>query len=428
MNVLFVVHWFPKLSETFVVNQITGLLERGINVAIYARWLGDTTKMHPAIERFRLLQRATYAHEVLEEEFVPPEHEAYQDDLQLLRLQESYPELRPYILAYASRTGRPEYDETTRRLFYACVPVLQQAPFDIIHCQFGTLVDEALFLKRATGSKLVVSFRGFDITSYVHRRGLAIYQQLFREGDAFLPNCDYFQSRLLAIGCADEKMTLVRSGIDTRRFPFNPCPLKPSERVRILTVGRLVEKKGIAHAIRAVARLLERGHSLEYTIVGEGELRGDLERLIRELDVREHVRLLGAKAPRDVVELFGQSHLFVAPSVTASNGDQDGPPNVLKEAMLTGLPVIASDHGGIPELIEDGVSGFLVPEGSSEEIAAKIEILLEHPERWPEMGKKARASVESRYDAEALNDRLVNVYERLLGSHLDSSQHRQAQA
>ena len=409
MNVLFLVHVFPALSETFVLNQITGLLERGIGVSIYARWLGDTKKMHQAIERFRLLERSMFAHQ---------ERNADQDDLQLSHLQNSYPEIKPYVRAYASKTGKQEYDEGTRRLFYTCVPVLRRDPFDIIHCQFGTLMDEGLLLKRIYGtrSKLVVSFRGYDISSYIQQHGGAISQSLFIEGDAFLPNCEYFRRRLCNIGCDERKITLLRSGIDTRIFPYNPSQLTPTGCVRILTVGRLVEKKGIAYAIQAVARILKKGYSLEYLIAGDGTLRDSLEVLIRDLEIGDHVRLLGAKRQEEIVELLGTTHLFIAPSVTANDGNQEGPVNVLKEAMLTGLPVIGTNHGGIPELIEDGVSGFLVPERNAEAIAAKIEFLLEHPERWEEMGRRGRALIEQQYDADSLNDQLVYLYRTLLDS------------
>lgn len=406
MNVLFISHWFPAISDTFVLNQMAGLLERGVDVSIYARWVGDTTKVHPAVERFGLLDRAMYAHEAREE---------HCDDLRLTALQRAYPELETYVRAFADAAGEETYSTSTRRLFYACLPVLRRAPFDIIHCQFGTLMEEGLLLKRATGSKLVVSFRGYDITAYVHQHGGGPYQRLFKEGDALLPNCEYFKRRLVGLGCGEEKITLLRSGNDTEQFPYNPCPLKPREAVRILTVARLVEKKGIAYAIQAVASLLQKGRALEYTIVGDGELRDELKELIDALGVQDHVRLVGAKQQRDIVELLGKSHLLIAPSVTAANGDQDGPANVLKEAMLTGLPVIGTNHGGIPEVIEDGVTGFIVPERDVAAMAGRIEYLLDHSERWLQMGKAGRALVEKQYDTNALNEELLAIYERLLG-------------
>jgi colanic acid/amylovoran biosynthesis glycosyltransferase len=105
---------------------------------------------------------------------------------------------------------------------------------------------------------------------------------------------------------------------------------------------------------------------------------------------------------------------FLAPSVTAADGNQDAPVNTLKEAMAMGLPVISTYHGGIPELVEDGVSGFLVPERDAKAIAQKLDYLISHPEIWVQMGRSGRRQVEDKYDMEKLNDELVKIYQNSL--------------
>lgn len=159
--------------------------------------------------------------------------------------------------------------------------------------------------------------------------------------------------------------------------------------------------------------------NLEYNIIGDGPLRQNLEQLIQELNATHIVKLLGQKQEQEIIEILNKSHIFVAPSITASDGNQDAPINVLKEAMAMGLPVISTYHGGIPELVEDGISGFLVPERDANALAEKLGYLIEHPEIWHEMGRAGHAYVEKHYDTNKLNDQLVEIYYELLNSRRD---------
>ena len=138
------------------------------------------------------------------------------------------------------------------------------------------------------------------------------------------------------------------------------------------------------------------------------------------LIVDEVVKLLGHRDREESIEILAKSHVFVAGSVTALNGDQDGPLNTLKEAMAMGLPVISTQHGGIPELVADGVSGFLVPERDPGAMFDRLAHLIEHPEMWAEMGRAGRAAVEERYDIKKLNDDLIEIYRGLvLAGHMN---------
>jgi len=132
--------------------------------------------------------------------------------------------------------------------------------------------------------------------------------------------------------------------------------------------------------------------------------------------VGDRIHLCGRKQQQELIELLDQAHLFVAPSVTATDGNQDAPVNVLKEAMAMGLPVVSTLHGGIPELVEDGISGFLVPERDVAALRDRLEYLVTHPECWPEMGLAGRTFVETHFDIERLNDRLVDLYQQVLAT------------
>jgi colanic acid/amylovoran biosynthesis glycosyltransferase len=128
------------------------------------------------------------------------------------------------------------------------------------------------------------------------------------------------------------------------------------------------------------------------------------------------VKLLGWKQQQEITELLAQAHIYMAPSVTSRNGDREGIPVSLMEAMACGMPILSTMHSGIPELVEHGRSGFLVPERDADALAEKLSYLLENPEIWQEMGVAGRACVEQYYNIHRLNGQLVDVYQKLLGA------------
>jgi colanic acid/amylovoran biosynthesis glycosyltransferase len=128
----------------------------------------------------------------------------------------------------------------------------------------------------------------------------------------------------------------------------------------------------------------------------------------------EVINLLGNKHQRDVIEALNKSHIFIAPSVTTATGDQEGTPNVLKEAMAMNLPVISTNHSGIPELIKNGISGFLVPERDIDALAEKLNYLINHPQIWSNMCKVARNHVVEHYDINKLSYQLIGIYKHVL--------------
>jgi colanic acid/amylovoran biosynthesis glycosyltransferase len=174
-------------------------------------------------------------------------------------------------------------------------------------------------------------------------------------------------------------------------------------------VARLVEIKGLEYSIQAIAALARPQASVRYDIVGDGPERSKLESLIRRLELASVVNLHGAQ-PADVVQkLMARTHLFVLPSVNLQ-GDQEGTPVTLMEAQASGIPVVATRTGGIPEVVRDGESGFLVADRDAEALAARLRFLIAHPEAWPEMGRRGRSHVEQQYDIRKLNRQLAELY------------------
>ncbi|GAB4385733.1 MAG: colanic acid biosynthesis glycosyltransferase WcaL [Elainellaceae cyanobacterium] len=411
MKIAFIVGQFPVLSETFILNQITGLIDRGHEVDIYADRAGDLLKLHEDVVTYKLLDRTYYLPEI------PANH--------LWRVIKGCGLLCSNLMQAPRDTLRSlnvlRYGEQTLSLWllYTLIPNFQK-DYDIIHCQFGTVSFRGMAFRtvNAPNAKLITIFRGHDISYFVKEKGEKVYDALFKQGDYFLANCEFFKRRAIDLGCPPDKIRVHGSGLDYSRFPFQIRQFPEDGIVRIATTGRLVEKKGIEYSIRAVAQVLKQYPNLEYTIIGEGPLRSNFEQLIQSLGVERSIKLLGRKSQAELIALLETSHLFIAPSVTAADGNQDAPVNVLKEAMAMGLPVISTLHGGIPELVEEGVSGYLVPERDAEAIATRLVDLIEHPDRWAAMGQAGRAFVEQNYDLNRLNDALVSLYESLLRSDL----------
>lgn len=407
LKIAFIVDDFPSLSQTFVINQIVGLLDRGHQVDIYAETRGNTAKVHHAVLDYRLLERTYY--------FTPiPNNLFWRSILGIGVLLKNLLKA-PLITLRSLNFFKYGLLALSLRLLYTVVPSLNTS-YDIIHCQFGTQSFRGMWFRQihAPAAKLIAIFRGHDISVFVKERGERVYDRLFNTGDFFLANCEYFRKKAIQLGCDEQKIIVYRSGLDCDRFIFKPRSFPSDGCIRIATTGRLVEKKGIEYAIKAVAKQTKITPNIEYNIIGDGELKENLQQLVEELNISKVVKILGWKNQRELIEILDNSHIFIAPSIAAKNGDRDAPINVLKEAMAMGLPVISTYHGGIPELVEDGVSGFLVPERDADTLAEKLNYLIDRPEQWESMGKAGRAFVEAHYNLNKLNDELVKIYEQLL--------------
>lgn len=403
MRIAFIVSQFPMLSETFILNQVTGLIERGYEVDIYTERFGDWDYVHPDVNNYQLRERTFLLESV-------PQNYGLRVIKGLALLLTNFHK-QPRLIFNSLNIFESGLQAAGLWLLYSAISLINRPNYDIIHCQFGTQGYRGWFLQQLIKPKpkLILMFRGHDISSYIQQKGEQVYQPLFKAADLCLANCEFFRQRVIELGCAPDKITVHRSGLDVNKFPFRLRSHKSSEPVIIATVGRLVEKKGIEYAIRAVVKQAKY-YSVVYYIIGDGTLRPSLEKLIQELEAEDYIHLLGGKNEAEIIDLLSQTHLFIAPSVTAADGNQDAPINVLKEAMAMSIPVLSTLHGGIPELVEDGVSGYLVPERDVDALSQRLGDLLSDTQGWEAMGKAGRAFVEQHYEINSLNDRLVELY------------------
>jgi colanic acid/amylovoran biosynthesis glycosyltransferase len=210
---------------------------------------------------------------------------------------------------------------------------------------------------------------------------------------------------LVKFGAPEEKVIVHQLGIDVRTF-IPPAPGLRRGTGEILMVGRLVEKKGMEYGLRAFAQVRSRFPQARITIIGEGPLQSALERLVKELHLNDCVSFLGAQTPEQVRARMQIADIMLTPSVVAASGDRESGVIVLKEAGAMALPTLATLHGGIPEIVEQNESGFLVAERDVDALAQHLAILLAEPELREKMGQTARRLIESRYDTITQNARL----------------------
>lgn len=404
MKIAFLVGDFPSLSETFILNQITHIIDKNHTVDIYATRPQPSTVVHPDVQEYQLLDYTHYYPSM-------PTHYVHRSWKAVVLIFKGLLN-DPALMLRSLNVWQYGKQALSLRLLYAVVPFLKRRPtYDVIHCHFGHLGVLGLQLKEvgAIQGKLYTTFHAWDMTEYLQEAGAHAYQPLFGQGDRFLPISQYWQNRLIELGCPADKITVHHMGIDSQKFPFIARQRPTNDPVRITTVARLVEKKGVEYGIRAIAKL-KQTYPLTYTIIGDGPLRPVLEALITELGVDAIVELLGWQSQDQIIDLLNQTHLLLAPSVTGHKGDQEGIPVALMEAMAMGLPVVSTRYSGIPELVEHDVSGFLLPERDPDAIAQKLTYLIEHPERWISMGKAGRAHVQSHFDIQQLTQHLVALY------------------
>jgi colanic acid/amylovoran biosynthesis glycosyltransferase len=263
---------------------------------------------------------------------------------------------------------------------------------------------------------VLTTFHGFDVNA-VTPELRASYEYLFAEGAAFTANTNYTAQRAIAFGCPSARLHLWPQGTRVREFPFAERTPPIGRPARVLSVGRLVPKKGFDTLLTAFARVRARGYDAELHIVGGGggPHAERLRRLPAELGIADRVQFHGAQPPARVRDFMAAADVFVLASKTAPNGDKEGQALALQEAQACGLPVLSTLHNGIPEGVADGASGVLVPENDADALAGALIELLSQPQRWAAMGRAGRRFVEEHYELDRVTDQLMAIYAGLSG-------------
>ncbi len=292
---------------------------------------------------------------------------------------------------------------------------LAARPYDVIHAHFGPTANLIAWLRHLglLDGSILSSFHGFDVTVLPGRDPNGDYNRLFSRAERFTANTTFLRDRLVALGAPPDRVDVLPIGIDPSRIRFH-AERSTSDGPRLLTVARLVECKGIDRALQAVQRLVPEWPRLRYTIIGEGPLRSRLEQLCATLGLGGHVRFVGALPFQRVVDAYHEHDIFLLPGVTAEDGHVEAQGRVLLEAQAAGLAVVATDVGGVSEVMAPGAT-FLLPPNDDQAIVQAIRSILDEPAALPSRATAAREFVDRNFDSRRLHVRLLEIYRDLTG-------------
>lgn len=277
--------------------------------------------------------------------------------------------------------------------------LLERRGADLMHIYFGhTGVHLLPFIER-WHKPCVVSFHGADVAQ---KKDIRDYgpklRDLFKAVPLVLARSRSLADRLLSLGCPAERLRINRTGVPLHEFPFVRRETPPDGRWVFMQACRLIPKKGVATSLCAFAIFQKEFPNSQLVVAGKGPLHSHLEELAEELGIIGKVQFRGFLSQTELMELYGRSHVFLHPSETPPDQNQEGIPNSILEAMSTGLPVLATRHGGIPEAVDHGRSGLLVEERDFVALAAAMKEIVRSPFAFREMGALASESVAADFE------------------------------
>jgi glycosyltransferase involved in cell wall biosynthesis len=402
MKIVYVLGAFPALTTTFIDREILETQRRGVDLVLVSMY-----KLAPFQTSAEISKLAAHTKYLLPAPW-----------LRFLKAHLRFAVIQPraYLgtLVHLLTRQHSSIGAWFRTLFYFLLGVraaelLRQEPVDHIHAHFaGRTTVVAMVVSRLLGVPYSLTAHAYDI----YASPVMLSEKM--TGARFVATCTgYNKAHLERIdgGRFASKVHLIYHGLDLSKFEQNGRPSRDGQRPVLLSVGQLKEKKGFPYLINACRLLKDRGYEFRCEIVGEGPKRSELEALIAELDLHDTVVLRGALPHSEVLAMYAQATLFSLACVLAEDGDRDGIPNVLLEAMAMQVPVVSTRFSGIPEAVEEGRTGLLVQPGDVEALANALARLLDDPDLRERCGREGRRLVEERFDVRDNIGRLIKLFE-----------------
>jgi len=401
IRIAYLAHKFPGLTLTFVYREIYALRQAGLEVLPYSIWRPAPSEVSP--EARPLYRETRYLFPLSAGRLVAGH----------LRYWRRSPQAYGRALFDLLTSAGESLSNRRRTLIHFLGGVvlthyLEEAGIEHVHAHFA--------LNGATMALIASRLLGIPFSFTAHANDLyanpVLLPMKIREAAFIVAISEYNRRHMVnVVGDPDiaSKVHVVHCGLDPAQFPYAP-PEERSERPIILGVGRLVEKKGFTYLIAACRHLVQAGYDFEVRIIGDGPLRASLAQAIQAAGLGGRVRLLGALPQEKVREHLRQATIFALPCVIARDGDRDGIPVALMEAMATGLPVVSTTVSGIPELVIHGESGLLVSPGDSQALARALGRLLGDPFLRRRLGEKGREVVLRDFNIARLAAHLVGIF------------------
>jgi colanic acid/amylovoran biosynthesis glycosyltransferase len=397
LTVAYVLKMYPRFSETFVLSELLELERQGLHLRVFSLKKPDDGVFHADLAQLRA--KVTY----LPDSAILEPGPFFETHRGLFGADSTR-----YLSALATALKRRRMASLKHFLQAGYIaPFIRREGISHVHAHFATgATSVALHLHRLTGVGYSFTAHAKDIfRDAVDCDELATKLRCAR----FAVTVSEYNRRHLQRLAGGGRVVRIYNGLDLDRF--SPNGGAREDPPLVLGVGRLVEKKGFADLVRACGLLRQDGVRLRCRIVGKGELEGELRSLVQELGLTDIVELAGT-APRDeLVALYPRASALVAPCLVGSDGNRDGLPTVLAEAMALGVPVVATDVTGIPELVENGRTGLLVPQRRPEALAASIRRVLEDQAGAECLVRAARERVEREFDLRSTIAELRGLFE-----------------
>ena len=314
---------------------------------------------------------------------------------------------RKYIQRLDPVFYRGEYDQLES--------VLSRRKADLLHAYFGHTGVHLLPFIREWPKPSLVSFHGMDIMLRDAEPGYnERLRDLLRTVPLVLSRSQSLAEQIVRLGCDPGRIRLNRTGVPLDRFPYRAREVPRDGAWRFIQAARFIEKKGIAITLEAFAAFRRRHPEAKLLLAGEGPLKSRLKELASNLGLGSAVSFSGFLDQDGLAAAYHGSHIFVHPSQTTKSGDQEGVPNSMLEAMATGLPVVATRHGGIPEAVTHGVEGLLVSESDAAALAEALEEATGSSSSYDALSRNAAESVREKFEQGRSIARLEGFYRELL--------------
>lgn len=382
MRIGYVLSVFPKLSESFILNEITELLSQNVDIQIFSVSHAHEDVLHDKYQSFNFVNRSFYF------------NKKFTKTSSLLKYGLRYLLRPPLIQNFRSKLRCVAVTSQFMKM-------AQKLDISLFHAHFASeSAVIAMYLSESLEVPFTFTTHAWDLYSGANTAAWSVKRQLLQklceEAAGIVSISNYNREFLIMnIGVNPDKITVIHCGIDPNDFK-RTTPYMASK--QILCVARLVEKKGVKYLIEAMSYLVKKHLDAKLNIVGTGPEEETLKKLASDLKVKDKIQFLGDVTDATLRNLYERSSIFVLPCVIAQDGDRDGIPVALMEAMSMELPVISTPISGIPELISDEENGLLVEPKNPVALAEAIDKLLEEPETCKRLGKQGRMTILERFN------------------------------
>ncbi|MEX1122636.1 MAG: glycosyltransferase [Balneolales bacterium] len=295
--------------------------------------------------------------------------------------------------------------------------VIQKEKPAVIHGHFALDSYRLISVAQKNKIPLIVNFYGYDVTRLPNEFGWkSRYKKLIEKADHCIAGSMDMKKNLISLGFDESRIEIIKLGMDIESVKFEH---RTNVESKLMMIGRMVEKKGFEYAIKATSILKKQGLPFQLDLYGDGPLSDSLKQLCRDLDVEAEVIFHGTTNNETIVKELYKHDCLLVPSVQSADGDREGIPQTIVEGMASGIPVIGSTHAGIPELVENKVTGLVVNERNAEELARSIQLLKENPELVATISTNARERVLQNHSIQKLVEKTELLYQKVIQNYKD---------